>query len=77
MVFVLDNYDSFTYNLVQYLGELGVAVEVRQKASLVRATDLTVIRVNADKLRRETGWAPHFTLDQTLTDTLAYWRQQR
>ena len=23
MVFVLDNYDSFTYNLVQYLGELG------------------------------------------------------
>jgi GDP-4-dehydro-6-deoxy-D-mannose reductase len=54
----------------------GVAVEVRQKASLVRATDLTVIRVNADKLRRETGWAPRFTLDQTLTDTLAYWRQQ-
>ena len=23
MIFVLDNYDSFTYNLVQYLGELG------------------------------------------------------
>src|SRR3954451_18845314 len=28
MVFVLDNYDSFTYNLVQYLGELGEKVEV-------------------------------------------------
>lgn len=28
MVFVLDNYDSFTYNLVQYLGELGQKVEV-------------------------------------------------
>jgi anthranilate synthase/aminodeoxychorismate synthase-like glutamine amidotransferase len=28
MVFVLDNYDSFTYNLVQYLGELGAEVEV-------------------------------------------------
>ena len=28
MVFVLDNYDSFTYNLVQYLGELGAKVEV-------------------------------------------------
>jgi anthranilate synthase/aminodeoxychorismate synthase-like glutamine amidotransferase len=28
MVFVLDNYDSFTYNLVQYLGELGAQVTV-------------------------------------------------
>jgi anthranilate synthase/aminodeoxychorismate synthase-like glutamine amidotransferase len=28
MVFVLDNYDSFTYNLVQYLGELGADVVV-------------------------------------------------
>jgi len=30
VVFVLDNYDSFTYNLVQYLGELGAEVEVRR-----------------------------------------------
>jgi len=30
MVFVLDNYDSFTYNLVQYIGELGADVEVRR-----------------------------------------------
>ncbi len=30
MIFVLDNYDSFTYNLVQYIGELGAKVEVRR-----------------------------------------------
>jgi anthranilate synthase/aminodeoxychorismate synthase-like glutamine amidotransferase len=30
MVFVLDNYDSFTYNLVQYLGEMGAQVVVRR-----------------------------------------------
>lgn len=30
MIFVLDNYDSFTYNLVQYLGEMGEHVEVRR-----------------------------------------------
>jgi len=30
MVFVLDNYDSFTYNLVQYMGELGAEVVVKR-----------------------------------------------
>jgi len=30
MVFVLDNYDSFTYNLVQYIGEMGHEVVVRR-----------------------------------------------
>ena len=30
MIFVLDNYDSFTYNLVQYLGEMGVEISVKR-----------------------------------------------
>ena len=43
MVFVLDNYDSFTYNLVQYLGEQGAEVEV------YRNDQLTVDEVEAMK----------------------------
>jgi anthranilate synthase/aminodeoxychorismate synthase-like glutamine amidotransferase len=41
VVFVLDNYDSFTYNLVQYLGELGAQVEVR------RNDEVTIAEIEA------------------------------
>jgi anthranilate synthase/aminodeoxychorismate synthase-like glutamine amidotransferase len=41
LIFVLDNYDSFTYNLVQYIGELGAEVEVR------RNDQVTVAEVEA------------------------------
>jgi anthranilate synthase/aminodeoxychorismate synthase-like glutamine amidotransferase len=34
MVFVLDNYDSFTYNLVQYMGELGAEIVIRRNDEL-------------------------------------------
>ena len=46
MVFVLDNYDSFTYNLVQYLGELGAEVVVR------RNDQITVKEVKAMRPER-------------------------
>jgi len=41
MVFVLDNYDSFTYNLVQYMGEMGAEMTIR------RNDELTVDEVEA------------------------------
>lgn len=43
MVFVLDNYDSFTYNLVQYLGELGAKVEVRRNDQM-KISDVEAMR---------------------------------
>jgi len=43
MIFVLDNYDSFTYNLVQMLGELGAELEVR------RNDKITVREIEARK----------------------------
>lgn len=43
MLLVIDNYDSFTYNLVQYLGELGARIEVR------RNDEVTVDEIEAMK----------------------------
>src|SRR5256885_8237494 len=37
LVLVIDNYDSFTYNLVQYLGELGEDVMVRRNDEITLA----------------------------------------
>jgi len=37
MILVIDNYDSFTYNLVQYLGEMGAELDVRRNDTLTVA----------------------------------------
>ncbi len=37
MLLLIDNYDSFTWNLVHYLGELGAEVTVRRNDALTRA----------------------------------------
>ena len=44
-ILVVDNYDSFTYNLVQYLGELGAAVEVFRNDAI----DVDAIRQRAPR----------------------------
>ena len=43
MLLVIDNYDSFTYNIVQYLGEMNVAMQI------VRNDQITVQQVRALK----------------------------
>jgi len=42
MIIVIDNYDSFTYNLVQYLGELGQQLPVAQDLKVFRNDQITV-----------------------------------
>jgi anthranilate/para-aminobenzoate synthase component II len=48
-VLVIDNYDSFTYNLVQFLGELGAEIEVVRndhatvKELLIRGYDRVIV----------------------------------
>jgi anthranilate synthase/aminodeoxychorismate synthase-like glutamine amidotransferase len=47
MVFVLDNYDSFTYNLVQYMGELGADMVIKRNDEL---TPAEVEALNPDRI---------------------------
>jgi GDP-4-dehydro-6-deoxy-D-mannose reductase len=51
-----------------------VKIEVQEQPELVRAMETNVLRADATRLRQQTGWSPRFSLDQTLRDTLAYWR---
>jgi anthranilate synthase component 2 len=46
-VLVIDNYDSFTYNLVQYLGELGAEVLVRRNDKI---TSREVLELHPDRI---------------------------
>jgi GDP-4-dehydro-6-deoxy-D-mannose reductase len=52
----------------------GLRVEVRQRADLVRAKETAHVRADTAKLRQDTGWTPVFTLEQSLSHTLDYWR---
>lgn len=47
MIIVIDNYDSFTYNLVQYLGELGQQQPVASDIQVFRNDQITVEQVAA------------------------------
>lgn len=64
MILVIDNYDSFTYNLVQYLGELGEEVKVHRNDEITieeiekLAPDhiLISIKLHVHQMKRELVW---------------------
>ena len=45
MIIVIDNYDSFTYNLVQYLGELGIELPVASEIQVYRNDQIDLERI--------------------------------
>jgi GDP-4-dehydro-6-deoxy-D-mannose reductase len=63
--------------LVAALGTAaGVPVEHVIDDSLVRAHEVMEIRGSAERLRELTGWEPEIPLERTLSDTVAWWREQ-
>jgi anthranilate synthase component 2 len=47
VIIVIDNYDSFTYNLVQYLGELGAELPVAKEVQVYRNDRITLSEIKA------------------------------
>jgi len=45
MILVIDNYDSFTYNLVQYLGELGTQLPVASEIQVYRNDKIDIEKI--------------------------------
>jgi len=42
----------------------------------MRPADVPDLRGDATKIRLDTGWSPEVPIEQTLSDTLAYWRAE-
>ena len=57
MIIVIDNYDSFTYNLVQYLGELGAELPVANEVQVYRNDQISLeaIALATDSPRKAIG----------------------
>lgn len=51
-------------------------IRVETDPKLYRPVDVPVVYGTADKFRRLTGWEPEYSFEQTLLDTLDYWREQ-
>lgn len=53
----------------------GAKITLRSTAELQRRTDIPLLLGSAEKIRRETGWAPAIPFRQTLSDLLAWWQE--
>ncbi|MCK4234739.1 GDP-mannose 4,6-dehydratase [candidate division WOR-3 bacterium] len=63
---ILDTLLSFT----------DVKVEVKQDTERIRPSDVFVLAGDSSKFREKTDWKPEIPFDQTLRDTLSYWRER-
>lgn len=70
-----DTTHSMQEVLDRLLARARVRIEVRSRAAEQRPVETAVACSDSSKLRRETGWAPRRSLDESLGDILDYWRQ--
>lgn len=67
---------SIAHILQMILNKSEADIMVETDPSRLRPVDLPVIEANIDKLQKITGWKPLIGLEQTVEETLDYWRQR-
>ena len=58
------------------LGLSTAKVEVKIDSKRLRPSDVLILQGDHSKFTKATGWEPRYTLEQTLKDLLAYWRER-
>ncbi len=59
-----------------YLRQATLPIRVEQDPSRSRLSDTPITVCDATKFRKQTGWTPEIPFEQTLQDTLEYWRER-
>lgn len=62
--------------LDQIIAQSEVDVEVRVDPNKIRPVDVPIIEADITKLQKTTGWEQRIPLEQTIHETMEYWRQQ-
>jgi GDP-4-dehydro-6-deoxy-D-mannose reductase len=58
------------------IGMAKVPIEIRPDPARMRPSDVLVLQADTTKFRETTGWEPSIPFEQTLWDTLEYWRDR-
>ena len=56
------------------IAQSGVDVRVEVDPNKIRPVDVPIIEADTTKIHAATGWAPEITLEQTIRETMDYWR---
>lgn len=67
---------TIQYILDTAVGMAKIPIEVKRDPARMRASDIPVIEPDISRISDDTGWNAEISIEQTIADTLGYWREQ-
>ncbi|MBO4878302.1 MAG: GDP-mannose 4,6-dehydratase [Ruminococcus sp.] len=67
---------TIQYILDTVLKNAGVPIEVKTDPARMRASDIPIIEPDVSRILEDTGWRAEISMEQTIADTLDYWRSR-